>query len=79
MKAFSKSSLSNLKKVFQKIIRQIPSLSIAGMKKGGGTKFIVLISISKYTECEYCNKIKKCLLFIRRQRNIMLIKNGIKI
>ncbi|AEN87231.1 hypothetical protein BMWSH_0347 [Priestia megaterium WSH-002] len=35
MKAFSKSSLSNLKKVFQKIIRQIPSLSIARMKKGG--------------------------------------------
>ncbi len=78
MKAFSKSSLSNLKKVFQKIIRQIPSLSIARMKKGGA-EFIVLISISKYTECEYCNKIKKCLLIIRRQRNIMLIKNGIKI
>ncbi len=33
MKAFSKSSLSNLKKVFQKIIRQIPSLSIVRIEE----------------------------------------------
>jgi len=32
MRAFSESSLSNLKEVFQKIIRQIPSLYTAYRK-----------------------------------------------